>query len=141
MLTKLNQVPKSCNGNKMRPTHTAALAALVPCRHCHRTTCFHHHLSAHTHAVEALLIYGEGGDDSAWHQWHTQARQRFKSAHQPGSEDMYHTLFRLIRAAQTYTACVPADKTRTKLGWYDQEYLVCYLLFMSQLPGAELIPG
>jgi hypothetical protein len=47
--------------------HELLLATIVPCRHCHRTTCFHHHLSAHTHAVKALVIYGEEGDDSAWH--------------------------------------------------------------------------
>lgn len=99
-------------------------AALVSCRLCHRTTCFHHHLSAYVHSVEPLLIYGEGRDVDAWHQWHTQARPRFRSAHAPGSEDTYDMLFRLLRAAQTYTTCVPADSTRTKLGWYDQGYLV-----------------
>lgn len=135
-----------CNGNSSRPSHVPSLPSLVPCRDCHRTTCFGHLLGSSAHAVEALLLCnGENVPDRAtskgpkdnrrqtpaigkgagpWHEWHCKAKTRLKSANAPGSEEFHHFLFRLLRAAQTYSTFRPVDEARTELGWYDRPFVV-----------------
>ncbi|KAF8318761.1 hypothetical protein DL93DRAFT_345136 [Clavulina sp. PMI_390] len=132
--------PKLCNGNARRSSHTPAMPALVTCRDCHRTTCFKHLLDSMTHAVEALLVLGcDGAADrhpnrrsssqanrgkgiGRWHIWHQKSKPRLKAANAPGSEEYHHQLFRLLRAAQTYSTFRPVDEARTKLGWYDTTF-------------------
>ncbi|OBZ75450.1 hypothetical protein A0H81_04353 [Grifola frondosa] len=116
-----NKLERSCRAVAKSSHHVPFMSALQ-CSICHGARCFGHLLEGGMHSAEAILAYGPD-----WHRRHLACKSELAVAlsivneaeRNGGAPQLKH---RLMAAAWKFRSCKPIHP-RTKVGWYDAEYL------------------